>query len=344
MGLKKLVELCWYGKSPAFLYPLAPLEYLFKRLAHRRKNKLTKKSKPSDVPVIVVGNIVVGGTGKTPVLIALVKHLQQKGIRAGIISRGYGRTLESLHIVSPASTADLAGDEPIEIYRATGCPVVVSDDRNFALSVLLKSGDFDVVLSDDGLQHYALSRQLEIAVFNQFHGLGNGHCLPLGPLREPASRLDSINFVLINKSEQEHPSLKDIRKHFHADFEVKPVSWVNVNTLEEKTLKQFSQKIKSKRVLALAGIGQPKKFFQTLSDLDLNFEKKPKKDHASYSANDFDTKKYDVFVVTAKDAVKCRELAPENSWYLKIQADLPDEFLTEFQHDVEHLIAAPKTS
>jgi len=344
MGLKTLIEACWYGKNPSILYPLVPLEYIFKRLASRRKKKLSKSSQSATVPVIVVGNIVVGGTGKTPVLIALAKILIDQGLHVGVISRGYGRSAESLHIVSPLSTPNLAGDEPIEIFRATGCPVVVSEDRSFALSVLLKSGEFDVVLSDDGLQHYALSRQLEIAVFNQFHGIGNGHCLPLGPLREPVARLDTVNFILINKSATEHASIKELRKHVHSDFEVTPVSWVNVKTLEQRSLEQFSQSVKNKRMLALAGIGQPKKFFNTLSALQLEFNQRAKKDHAYFSESDFPTEHFDVFVMTAKDAVKCRDLAPENSWYLNVQADFPDEFVAEFQHEVAQLMAASNTN
>lgn len=338
MGLKTLVEKCWYANSPKVLIALAPLEYLFKKLSSRRKAKHSMRAPRAPKPVIIVGNIVVGGTGKTPVIIALARLLIAQGIRPGIISRGYGRTSEALHIVGPKSTPALAGDEPLEIYQATKCPIVVSEDRNFAVEVLVKSADIDIVLSDDGLQHYNLTRQMEIAVFNQFHGAGNGHCLPVGPLRESVSRLHSVNFVLINQSPPDHSSLRDIREHVHNDFSVEPVSWVNVRTGEERALNELLPELKDKNLCAVAGIGQPEKFFNSLSSLGLSFTKSAKVDHANYSREDFKESKFDGFLMTAKDAVKCKEIAPDNSWFLKVEALLPDEFKQMFLEDVQLLM------
>ncbi len=339
MGLKKLIEACWYGQSPGILYPLLPLELLFKRLSAKRKQKLESEREALTVPVVVIGNIVVGGTGKTPVLIAIAQFLKSQGLRPGVISRGYGRASKSLHIVSPASTPDLAGDEPLEIFQATACTVVVSEDRNFALSILQQSADIDVVLSDDGMQHYGLNRHLEVAIFNQFHGLGNSHCLPLGPLREPPSRLDTINFILINQATYSHPSLKSIGDHFCTEFRIAPVKWVHVNTGQEKPLNSLVKELKGKKVCAVAGLGQPKKFFTTLSELGISFTKKIKKDHAYYRASDFNSGKYHTYLMTAKDAVKCKGLAPKNSWFLQVEAVLTNEFKSEFMFDLKELMS-----
>jgi len=174
---------------------------LFWLLGRFRKTLIVNnlESPQSKVPVIVVGNITLGGTGKTPLLMALVKQLQQAGMKPGVISRGYGRqSQEAIVLASPSSTASDLGDEPYMIYHTSDCPLAVGRDRNAVLNALLASHDCDVILSDDGLQHYRLPRQLEIAVVDGSRGLGNHLCLPAGPLREPPSRLKEVDFVVVN--------------------------------------------------------------------------------------------------------------------------------------------------
>ena len=193
-----LVE-AWY-RGAWWLWLLRPLEFLFRSLAALRRLAYRAgllRSYRAPLPVVVVGNITVGGTGKTPVVIALVEQLQAAGLRPGVVSRGYGAGQGSFpHRVGAGSRADECGDEPLLIHRRTGCPCVVDPDRPRALRALLESGPLDLVVCDDGLQHYALQRDLEIAVLDANSLVGNGFCLPAGPLREPVRRLQSVDFTL----------------------------------------------------------------------------------------------------------------------------------------------------
>jgi len=204
------LERAWY-KPCSWALALLPLSYLFRGVAAGRKAYLQSRyqAKPFAVPVVVVGNIAVGGTGKTPLIIRLVHSLQAEGIRPGIVSRGYGGQPSKLpRKVAADSSAQEFGDEPVLIAREANCPVVVDSDRVAAVQYLIDEFDVDVVLSDDGLQHYRMHRDLEIAVLDARRGLGNGQCLPAGPLREAPGRLDDVDFIVLNgAAESDSPSL-----------------------------------------------------------------------------------------------------------------------------------------
>ncbi|MEH6467801.1 MAG: tetraacyldisaccharide 4'-kinase, partial [Porticoccus sp.] len=198
MSISTFLEQAWYRRS-SWVLLLVPLSWLFRAVVTVRRYYQQKvKPNPSlSVPVIVVGNISVGGTGKTPLLLALASHLKEQGYRPGVISRGYGGSASGYPIlVSAESIAAEVGDEPLLL--ASACPVVVDPDRYRAAKSLLEQTDCDLILSDDGLQHYRLPRDIEIAVVDGERGFGNGQCLPAGPLREPVSRLQYFDFILTN--------------------------------------------------------------------------------------------------------------------------------------------------
>jgi tetraacyldisaccharide 4'-kinase len=260
--------------------------------------------------VVIVGNITVGGTGKTPIVIALVEALQAQGITAGVVSRGYGAGAGVFpHTVSDASTSPDCGDEPLLIYQRTHCPCVVAPSRPAAVRTLLENFAVDVVICDDGLQHYALARDMEIAVLDARVGVGNGFCLPAGPLREPVSRLQSVDYVLYRGS----------------DDPINGVSYEQVCLVNLATAEQRPVAIGAigKSVYALAGIGQPEQFYTSLTRLGFDTEQRVFPDHYAYSATDFAGLGDKPVIMTEKDAVKCREFAGANAWYLRIDARLP---------------------
>ena len=306
------LEAAWYRGSP-WLCLLLPLEGVFRLLAAVRRWLYSSgivSSYRAPRPVAVVGNITVGGTGKTPVVIALVEALQAQGLTPGVVSRGYGATGNDFpHRLGPASEATQCGDEPLLIYQRTGVACVVDPDRGRAVRTLLAEGDIDLVISDDGLQHYALQRDYEIALLDAQRGTGNGHCLPVGPLREPVSRLSQVNQVLHRGGSSPESAVT-----------YRPVAWINLLTAEQRPLSAFSD---GENVLAMAGIGQPEQFFASLESLGIAFQSRIFPDHHAYGAEDFDGLADRTILMTEKDAVKCRHLASANAWYLRIDAQLP---------------------
>jgi tetraacyldisaccharide 4'-kinase len=307
-----LVE-AWY-RGAWWLWLLRPLELLFRCLAGVRRSLyrrglLTVYRAP--VPVIMIGNITVGGTGKTPVVIALVEALQGRGFKVGVVSRGYGASdLRRPHRVSVDSTPAQCGDEALLIQRRTGCPCVVAPDRPGAVRALLADTGIDLIVSDDGLQHYALARDLEIALLDAARGTGNGFCLPAGPLREPVSRLQTVDFVLYRGSDD---PLRGVT--YRADC------LVNLVTGERRPVCPSSI---GRDVHAVAGIGQPAQFFDTLDKLGFNAQRHPFADHHSYQPEDFVGLAGKPVLMTEKDAVKCAAIAGDNAWYLVIEAPLPE--------------------
>ena len=269
-----------------------------------------------DVPVIVVGNISVGGTGKTPVVAAIANHLRGCGWSPGIVSRGYGGRAKTWpQAVTPTSSPNLVGDEPVLLARRTQCPVVVAPDRPAAVRQLLAENNCDVVISDDGLQHLALHRDVEIAVVAGDPRLGNGFCLPAGPLREPASRLDALDYVICDGKDGPgyHYTLEGDAAVNLADTEVR------------RRLVDFS----SAMVHAVAGIGRPSRFFEFLRRSGLEVVEHPFPDHHRFSANDLAFAGDDIVLMTEKDAVKCESVATGNLWYVPVDAILDAEFYNE---------------
>ena len=311
-ALQGAVVAAWYRGSP-WLWLLRPLELLFRAVVAVRRQcyrwGLLRSYRP-DKPVVVVGNITVGGTGKTPIVIALVDALQARGIRAGVVSRGYGATAGKFpHCVTASSTTADCGDEPLLIYQRTQCPCVVAPSRTAAVRALLAGFQVDVVLSDDGLQHYALARDMEIAVLDAHAGIGNGFCLPAGPLREPVSRLRSVDAVLYRGSDDQANGVCYEQDCF-----------VNLVTGERRPV---SVSAIGETVHAVAGIGQPAQFFAALHHLGFSLDQHTFADHYVYRPADFDQWHDKPLIMTEKDAVKCTHLVHGNAWYLKISARLP---------------------
>jgi tetraacyldisaccharide 4'-kinase len=300
----------WY--KDAFLgILLLPFAYIFSDVVRVRRFLYRKgilKSYTLPVSVIVVGNITVGGTGKTPLIIWLAELLKNAGYKPGIISRGYGGQSEAWpQIVTEHSDANKVGDEALLIAKQTRLPVVVSPSRVNAVKKLLDNFDCNVVLSDDGLQHYKLNRDIEIAVIDGERRFGNGYCLPAGPLREPIARLSSVDFIVVNGNKVEDN-----------EFSMRLVgdTAINLSTGELKPLQEFQ----GIACHALAGIGNPDRFFKLLESAGLLCTTQSFPDHHPFSRNDIEFGDHKPVLMTEKDAVKCTDFAGENHWYVPVQA------------------------
>jgi tetraacyldisaccharide 4'-kinase len=257
--------------------------------------------------VIVVGNISVGGTGKTPFIIWLADQLRKRRLRVGIIARGYrGSAPNWPQHVQAASDARVVGDEPVLLARRTGCPVVAGPDRVAAARHLLEQAQVDVLLSDDGLQHYRLGRRVEVAVVDGTRGMGNGLCLPAGPLREPVSRVNEVDAIVVNGGGWGHAGV------FKATPRVREVRQLAGGAL--RTLDSF----KGKPVHAVAGIGNPQRFFDLLEDEGLEIIPHPLPDHADVTAENLRFTEPGSVLLTEKDAVKCEGAAHADVWCVSV--------------------------
>ncbi|EME8858457.1 tetraacyldisaccharide 4'-kinase [Enterobacter mori] len=322
-----MIARIWSGESPLWRL-LLPLSWLYGLVsgAIRLMYRLgLKRAWRAPVPVVVVGNLTAGGNGKTPVVIWLVEQLQKRGIRPGVVSRGYGgkATHYPLLLTADTTTAE-AGDEPVLIYQRTGVPVAVSPVRSDAVQALLAGYAVDIIITDDGLQHYALARDKEIVVIDGVRRFGNGWWLPAGPMRERASRLQSVDAVIVNGG-QAKPG--EIPMH------LQPGMAVNLLTGERKAVEQLPA------LVAMAGIGHPPRFFATLEQCGARPEKRvPLADHQALVEGQVDalTVPGQSLIMTEKDAVKCRAFAKENWWYLPVDAELSGE---QPEHLLKELIA-----
>ena len=299
------------------LWPLSLLVAIVVRYRYRRRQRVDTLS----VPVIVVGGITVGGTGKTPVVIALAEFLAAQGLRVGVVSRGYGgATGDQIQQVEAGSSAAVVGDEPLLIARRTGVPVVVGRDRCEAWQQLTGRTGLDVVLSDDGLQHYALPRSYEIAVVDGQRGLGTAKLLPMGPLREPASRLEAVDWVLVRNDGQPD-----------SGFQYRPCHLESLQSGQRVEPGYLSSQWRGQRVAAVTALGQPEQFFDTLEGLGLGVERVTFPDHYPITEGDLAQIQADIIVMTEKDAVKLQPSADARIWVLAIAAELPDALL----HDLK---------
>lgn len=271
-------------------------------------------------PVIVVGNISVGGTGKTPLVLWLADFLRQQGYRPGIVSRGYGGGTEGAVEVDDRSDPAAVGDEPLLLARKSACPVWVGRDRVAAgNALLLAHPECDVLVSDDGLQHYRLGRDMEIVVVDGERKFGNGLLLPAGPLREGVSRLGSVDAVVVNGG-----SLKAAMA-LRNEFEMSLEGEVFCN-LRQPELRARAADFDGKKLHAVAGIGNPHRFFAHLRRLGLAFEEHAFPDHCVFRPQDLDYRDADALLMTEKDAVKCAGFADERYWALAVEAILPPAF------------------
>ncbi|ELH1433231.1 TPA: tetraacyldisaccharide 4'-kinase [Raoultella ornithinolytica] len=311
-----MIARIWSGESPVWrlLLPLSWLYGLVSGLIRLSYRLGLKKAWRAPVPVAVVGNLTAGGNGKTPVVIWLVEQLQQRGIRVGVVSRGYGGKAASypLLLSNDTSTAE-AGDEPVLIFQRTGAPVAVSPARREAVQALLHAHDLQLIITDDGLQHYKLERDKEIVVIDGERRFGNGWWLPAGPMRERASRLRSVDAIIVNGG---------IAQAGEIPMQLRPGLAVNLRSGERRDVASFDN------VVAMAGIGHPPRFFATLESCSVVPVKTVAlADHqaltqASVSAL---VNPQQTLLMTEKDAVKCRGFAEANWWYLPVDAIMTDE-------------------
>lgn len=301
----------WYGKHFA-KWVLLPFSWFYSIVIRIRRGYLQRFCQQNyPVPVIVVGNVTVGGVGKTPVVIELAKKMQQKGLKVGIVSRGYGAKIKHFpYEIQLNDSAELVGDEPLMIARRINCPVVIAPKRTEAVRHLLDKHSVQIIISDDGLQHYRMGRSIEIAVIDGMRGLGNGYCLPAGPLREPDSRLKQVDFVIVNEGAWENAY----------SMEIIPKKIVRLTTKEEVSTDSFTNE-----VAAVAGIGNPQRFYSTLSQLGIKFKPYSYPDHYQFKLHDLNYVESQV-IMTEKDAVKCYSFSSDKLYYLPVEAKLNDSF------------------
>ncbi len=328
----KSIQDYWYRPDVFFwlllplLWPLSGL-YCFITTVRRKLYQLNiKKSVSSQVPVVVVGNIVVGGSGKTPLLISLCEYIQQHGFKPGVVSRGYGGSVSGVKQLSENDTADLVGDEPLMIFQRTKVPVVVGADRVAAVKHLLENNHCDIVFSDDGLQHYRLRRDFEIAVVDSSRRFGNGFCLPAGPLRERISRLNDVDMVVYNGEKSITPE--------QCYYVLQIVRLNRLNSEKESSLSSFTKK----PVHAVAGIGNPARFFEQLSQNGVKVIEHAYPDHYVYQQDDFSGWDKDCIIMTEKDAVKCRHLWLADAWVVSVKAVFSDVLETQLSTDLLPLL------
>lgn len=336
----------WY-KGSVWLNVLRPLSVLFRLLSWLRRKRLTALQQQPAIPVIVVGNISVGGTGKTPVVIALAQALEKSGRRVGVISRGYGGAAKKYPLfVSATTDVRDSGDEARLMRQYLHGPLVLDPDRVRALQALITQYNCDVVISDDGLQHYRLWRDIEVVVIDAARGLGNGLCLPAGPLREPAQRLSEVDYLLING---QHPFTLPAVQTAQARFTLVPDVWVNVRSGQQVSLNAFflaqgaSDEGEAQEIDVIAGIGNPQRFFETLRQLGFKVRPRAFADHHAYSQADLAFASKSVLLMTEKDAVKCQRFASDNWWYLSVKAALPATFFQAINDQLDGLDATRKT-
>ncbi|PKO47314.1 MAG: tetraacyldisaccharide 4'-kinase [Betaproteobacteria bacterium HGW-Betaproteobacteria-22] len=282
------------------------------------------KSDRLRAPVIIVGNINVGGTGKTPLVVWLVERLKQAGYQPGVVSRGYGGKIKHVVEVTQASNPQLVGDEPVLIATQAGCPVFVGVKRVEAGQALLRAyPQCDVVISDDGLQHYSLQRDIELIVLDGKLVFGNGCLLPAGPLREPVSRMRTVDAVISNGELIGKRCL--FKQCSPVVMQLQPAPFYNLANNQQKV---DIEAFEGKRVLAVAGIGNPARFFDQLTRLGLKFEARAFEDHHQFTPADLDVAGTDVIVMTEKDAVKCSAFATDNIWVLPVRVVVSEDLIT----------------
>lgn len=311
--LTRFFDSLWYGGNP-LAYLFWPVAFVYGTLMRARRAAYRRgwlRTIEPPVPVVVVGNLTAGGTGKTPLVIWLAEAFTARGFAVGIVTRGYrGRAAEWPLRVEPDSDAQAAGDEAVLLAARTRCPVMAGPDRVAALERLAAQQMLDVVLADDGLQHLRLGRTVELAVVDGARGLGNGLCLPAGPLREPPERLRDVDAIVVNGGRWGHSGV--FRMTLAAERAIR------VGGTEARPLAAFA----ASPVHAVAGIGHPERFFRLLEDADLEVLRHPLPDHAVIGADDLSFDDGLPVLITEKDAVKCGAIAHPNLWCVPVEVEL----------------------
>ena len=342
MLFESWVQSVWYGKHPLSML-LLPLSWLYRLVVACRKLIYSTGILPAHkvgAPVIVVGNLTVGGTGKTPLVIWLARYLKSHGYKPGIISRGYGGALfDRIPIpgvqhsrarfagmrmraqrVNPDSNPALVGDEPVLLAQRARCPVAVSPSRVRAAREILQHADCDILLCDDGLQHTALRRDIEIVVIDGDRRFGNQCCIPAGPLREPVCRLNTVDLVVANA--------KAGSGEFLMEYISLPAK--SLDGGREQELSGF----RGQTVHAVAAISNPSRFFSMLRQNGVNIKQHVFPDHYVFKQSDLEFDDDSAVLMTEKDAVKCRRYDLKDAWYIPIEAKLPETF----EHKLENLL------
>ena len=308
-GLSK----AWRGRGPlaSLLLPMGLVFFAIAALRRMAYRFNWLKSERLPVPVVVIGNIIAGGAGKTPLTLWLAQQLVAAGRKPGIISRGYGRAGKDIRKVGAGGAALDVGDEPLLLARRSGCPVYVGADRGAAGRALLTvHPECDLILCDDGLQHYGLRRDVEVAVIDR-RGMMNGWPLPAGPLREPASRLASVDALVLNETVQ--APVRSV-----STFAMRLAGQLFYR-IDDPRITSSASDLAGKTLHAVAGIGEPQRFFDHLAQLGLQFESHSFPDHHRYSAEDLKFRG-DALLMTEKDALKCAGLSTQPIWVLPVDA------------------------
>ncbi|MGB0893619.1 MAG: tetraacyldisaccharide 4'-kinase [Parashewanella sp.] len=314
--MQNLVHKIWY-QGHWLQWLLWPFSWLFALVSGLRRTSFKlgiSKQQNFSVPIIIVGNITAGGSGKTPMVIYLIELLRSKGFTPGVVSRGYGADIDDVLMVSDKHSAKDVGDEPAMIFARTKVPMVVGAKRVNAAKRLLKESNVDVIISDDGLQHYALTRDIEIAIIDGERQLGNEKLIPAGPLRESKHRLSSVDFVVVNGVRSD--------KHQYL-MKLQPSDPICLDVTEP------SQQLEpSTSLVAMAGIGNPQRFFNTLQQLGFHVDSQHAfADHQAYKHRELAALAVNKpLIMTEKDAIKCKGFAEGNWWYLPVNAELPSNF------------------
>ena len=337
-GIEHWILRQWYEthQPPWYLRMLEPVY----RTAFNYQQKKKESGPPScrsALPLIVVGNITTGGSGKTPLVIRLCQIAMELDLKPGIVSTGYGRQSKETLLVQADSDTRECGDEPVLLATRTGVPVVVAARRCDAIRKL-EDMNLDLLISDDGLQQADLDRDMDICVVDGERGVGNGHLLPAGPLREPAGRLRQVDYVVTNGHWADKPEdLAVSVMHLNGD------SLCSLNGSSTMPAAQFRQKHNGKEVHAIAGIGHPQRFFSMLESLEITTSNHAFPDHHLFTHRDFElAQPGSAIIMTEKDAVKCRSLGLNNAWYIPVDTQLDDSFETAFKQHLLELIEERK--
>ena len=317
--LEAFVTSAWYTGA-GWLWLLWPLTLIVRKVvANRRQRFINHPPAVGSVPVVVVGGITVGGTGKTPLIIALVDALRRHGLTVAVVSRGYGGQISGqAQVIDEKSPASVVGDEPLVIYLRCHCTVVVGPDRVAAVRLAEQSKP-NIILSDDGLQHYRMHREFEIAVLDAARGLGNGQLLPMGPLREAPDHLDTVDWILERNG-------KGVDSGFH----------YTIRGLQHRQSRQVLAAAEARTrwqtvssIAAVTGIGQPDQFFDSIRSMGIQSNNYAFGDHYALTKKDLDAIADEVIIMTEKDAIKLGTVVDERVWVLTIDASLPESLLTK---------------
>jgi tetraacyldisaccharide 4'-kinase len=332
----------WYQKSPLlyFLLPLSLLYFLITKVRRWLYSANIFSSYRAPVPVIIVGNVTVGGTGKTPVVIALVTALQRAGYKPGVISRGYGSNAPRYPFpVYSVSDPTESGDEPLLIAQRCSVPVVIDPIRKNAAQYLLDNTECNVIVTDDGLQHYALQRDIEIVVVDGARGFANRLVLPAGPLRETVNRLRTVDYIITNGNNLNSDIPDRLNPLPPQAMFLQPLILTNVKNSNEITIDDWSY---SKKVHAVAAIGNPQRFYQTLRQLGFVPIEHSFEDHHQFSAEDLQFDDDLPIIMTEKDAVKVARLNPaDNFWYLVVEAIIDEKLYNSVIAQLDQLSPKP---